>query len=163
MNKWARPSEWNSASTAASAGRSAPPAHLYFAFLSYSHHDTEDADWLHGELERFRVPSSLAGKLTTNGVIPKRLTPVFRDRHELAAADDLGEEIREALAASRCLIVLCSPAAAKSKWTNAEIETFKRIHPDGCLIAAIVAGEPFAGEIPGREAEDCFPPALCRK
>jgi len=40
----------------------------YYAFLSYSHRDKELADWLHRELEKFRVPSSLAGKLTANGV-----------------------------------------------------------------------------------------------
>ena len=115
----------------------------YFAFLSYSHRDEGLADWLHSEIERFRVPRNLAGQLTENGVIPKRLTPVFRDQHELAAADDLGEEIEEALANSQFLIVLCSPDAAKSHWTNAEIETFKRTRPDGCVLAAI-AGVAFA-------------------
>jgi tetratricopeptide (TPR) repeat protein len=147
---------------AARAVRSATPRlqHLYYAFLSYSHKDQTMADWLHRELERFRVPRSLAGQLTANGIIPKKLTPIFRDRHELAAADDLGEEIREALAASRYLIVLCSPDAARSRWVNAEIETFKRTRPDGCVLAAIVAGDPFASDVPGREQEECFPPAL---
>src|SRR6476469_6872765 len=135
----------------------------YYAFLSYSHKDQELADWLHRQLEEFRVPHALAGKLTEHGVIPKRLTPIFRDRHELAAADDLGGEIRNALAASQYLIVLCSPDAAKSRWTNAEIEEFKRNRPEGCVLAAIVAGEPFASEIPGREGEECFPPALRQK
>ena len=95
--------------------------------------------------------------------VPKRLTPIFRDQHELAAAGDLGEEIKAALAASQFLIVLCSPDAAKSRWTNAEIESFKRTRPDGCVLAAIVAGEPFASDIPGREDEECFPPALRQK
>jgi tetratricopeptide (TPR) repeat protein len=135
----------------------------YFAFLSYSHKDEEIADWLHSELEDFRVPAALAGKLTANGITPKRLTPIFRDEHELAAADDLSDEIEEALSSSRFLIVLCSPNAAKSRWTNAEIEAFKRTRPDGCVLAAIAAGEPFASEIPGREDEECFPPALQHK
>ena len=137
--------------------------HRYFAFLSYSHKDKEIADWLHDELEEFRVPHGLAGRLTENGVIPKRLRPIFRDRHELAAADDLGEEITAALASSQYLIVLCSPDAAKSQWTNAEIEMFKRTRPDGCVLAAIAGGEPFASDIPGREDEECFPPALRQK
>ena len=72
----------------------------------------------------------------------------------------MAEEIEAALAASQFLIVLCSPTAAKSRWTNAEIESFKRTRPDGCVLAAIAAGEPFASDIPGREAEECFPPAL---
>jgi tetratricopeptide (TPR) repeat protein len=141
-----------------------PRAHArYFAFLSYSHKDEELADWLHRELEEFRVPRSLAGKLTDNGVVPRRLTPIFRDQHELSAANDLGEEIREALEGSQFLIVLCSPDAAKSHWTNAEIESFKRRRPDGCVLAAIASGEPFASEIPGREGDECFPPALRQK
>lgn len=132
----------------------------YYAFLSYSHKDHELADWLHTELESFRVPSSMAGRLTANGVIPKRLTPIFRDRHELAAAGDLGAEIRSALAASQYLIVLCSPDAAVSHWTNAEIDAFKRTRPDGCVLAAIAGGEPFASDVPGREKDECLPPAL---
>src|SRR5690349_21604992 len=125
MNKWTRRFEMNGSSARSNEAAGTSHAHHYFAFLSYSHADSAEADWLHEQLERFRVPSSLAGKLTANGVIPKRLTPVFRDRHELAASEDLGAEIRQALELSRCLIVLCSPAAAKSKWTNAEIDTFK--------------------------------------
>ena len=132
----------------------------YYAFLSYSHKDKELADWLHRELEKFRVPSSLAGKLTANGVVPRRLTPVFRDQQDLAAGAELGEEIKAALAASQFLVVLCSPTAATSRWTNAEIENFKRTRPEGCVLAAVAAGEPFASEIPGRETEECFPPAL---
>jgi tetratricopeptide (TPR) repeat protein len=136
-----------------------PQTH-YYAFLSYSHKDKELADWLHRELEQFRVPRTLAGHLTANGVVPKRLTPIFRDQHDLAAADDLAEEIKAALAASQFLVVLCSPTAATSRWTNAEIESFKRTRPEACVLAAISAGEPFASDMPGREDEECFPPAL---
>jgi tetratricopeptide (TPR) repeat protein len=135
------------------------PQHFYFAFLSYSHVDAGWGEWLHDALEDFKVPSTLAGKLTAQGVIPKRLTPIFRDRKELAASRDLGTEIRGALTASRYLIVLCSPAAANSQWTNAEIDSFKRLRPDGCALAVIVDGEPFASEI-GREGDECLPPAL---
>jgi len=132
----------------------------YYAFLSYSHKDKELADWLHRELERFRVPSALAGRLTANGVVPRRLTPIFRDEQDLSAGGDLAEEIKAALAASQFLVVLCSPTAAKSRWTNQEIESFKRTRPEGCVLAAVAAGEPFASDMPGREAEECFPPAL---
>jgi tetratricopeptide (TPR) repeat protein len=132
----------------------------YYAFLSYSHKDKDLAEWLHRELERFRVPRSLAGKLTANGVVPKRLTPIFRDQHDLAATGDLGGEIKATLGASQFLVVLCSPTAAVSRWTNAEIEWFKQSRPEACVLAAIAAGEPFASEMPGREDEECFPPAL---
>jgi tetratricopeptide (TPR) repeat protein len=135
------------------------PQHLYFAFLSYSHVDAGWGEWLHNALENFKVPRSLAGRLTAQGIVPKRLTPIFRDRKELAASKDLGTEIRAALAASHYLVVLCSPAAANSRWTNAEIDSFKRLRPDGCALAVIVDGEPFASEI-GGEADECLPPAL---
>lgn len=135
-------------------------SHHYFAFLSYAHEDEELADWLHRELEQFRVPTPLVGKITDHGVIPRRLTPIFRDQQDLAAAKDLGEVIEQALANSQFLIVLCSPAAARSRWTNAEIDAFKRKHPDGHVLAVIGSGEPFASQIEGHEAEECFPPAL---
>jgi tetratricopeptide (TPR) repeat protein len=55
---------------------------------------------------------------------------------------------------------LCSPTAATSRWTNQEIESFKRTRPEGCVLAAVVAGEPFASDLAGHEHEECFPPAL---
>ena len=132
----------------------------YFAFLSYSHADAELADWLHEAIEQFRVPRKLVGRLTENGPIPRRLRPIFRDRGELAASGSLSEEIEQALIGSRFLIVLCSPAAVNSRWANMEIEAFKNFHPEGHVLAAIVDGEPFASEMPGRESEECFPAAL---
>ena len=144
-------------------GGSADRTPRYWAFLSYSHKDGATADWLHEALEKYRVPRSLVGRETANGTVPTGFSPIFRDRHELAASGDLGHTIREALAASRCLIVLCSPEAAASRWTNEEIIAFKKLHPKGCVLAAIVDGEPFASEMQGREGEECFPPALRQK
>ena len=136
------------------------PHQRYMAFLSYSHDDERDATWLHENLEEFRVPKRLIGQLTDMGPVPKRLSPIFRDRHELAAAADLGEEIEEAIAGSRFLIVLCSMSAARSHWINEEIKCFKRLHREDRVLAVILDGEPFASDIPGREHEECFPPAL---
>src|SRR5215212_9131917 len=161
MTKLARIQAWDRDRGSGSDSRAAGVRPLrYCAFLSYSHEDEATASWLHEALEKFRTPSSLAGRLTENGAIPKRLTPIFRDRHELAASGDLAATIREALDSSRFLIVLCSPAAAASRWVNAEIDMFKRHRPDGCVLAAILSGEPFASDVPGREAEECLPPAL---
>lgn len=141
--------------------RPAPPA--YRAFLSYSHADARWADWLHKALETYRLPPALVGKDVGHGAIPARLAPVFRDRHELAAASDLSAEITEALDEARSLVVLCSPAAAQSRWVDLEVATFKRRHPDRPVLAAIVAGAPGACDKPGEESEECFPPALRRK
>ena len=145
---------------AAQRVRRRAPQHRYMAFLSYSHKDSDTADWLHETLEQYRVPRRLVGQLTDIGAVPKRLTPIFRDRHELAASGDLGEEIEEAITGSRFLIVLCSPAAARSRWINEEIICFKRLHDEDRILAVIIDGEPYASDIEGREAEECFPPAL---
>jgi len=161
MTFFARPSDWTRAhKDAADATPLAGGSQHYFAFLSYSHQEQAIATWLHDELEKFRVPRHLVGRITEHGSVPRRLTPIFRDLKELPASGDLGSEIRVALGASQYLIVLCSPAAAKSRWTNAEIEAFKRARPEGGVFAAILAGEPFASEIPGREQEECLPRAL---
>lgn len=135
----------------------------YWAFLSYSHTDSEQADWLHKAIEQYGVPRNLVGRVTPAGAVPKRLSPIFRDRHELAASSDLGQTIRAALKQSRYLIVLCSPAAAASRWVNEEIVAFKKLHGEKRVLAAIVAGEPWTSEIEGREDEECFPPALREK
>src|SRR4249919_40581 len=145
---------------AASRDRRPASDRRYMAFLSYSHQDAAIADWLHEEMEEFRVPPRLIGKLTDHGPVPKRLAPIFRDRQELAAASDLSEEIEEAIAGSRFMIVLCSPAAASSHWIDKEIACFKRLHREDRILAAIINGEPFASDNADRAAEECFPSAL---
>jgi tetratricopeptide (TPR) repeat protein len=132
----------------------------YKAFISYSHRDELWATWLHKSLESYRPPRQLIGTQTARGEVPRRLNPVFRDREELASATDLGEVISEALRESRCQIVICSPNAARSKWVNEEILAFKRLGREDRIFCLIVGGEPNASDLPGREQEECFPPAL---
>jgi tetratricopeptide (TPR) repeat protein len=132
----------------------------YRAFLSYSHRDKAWADWLHRSLETYRVPSRLVGTRTAHGVIPRRLNPIFRDRDELASATDLGRKVNEALAHSENLIVLCSPAAATSRWVNEEVLVYKRMGRGERIFCLIVDGEPNATDLRGRESEECFCPAL---
>jgi tetratricopeptide (TPR) repeat protein len=132
----------------------------YRAFISYSHRDSKWASWLHGSLEKYRPPKALVGEVTDRGAVPKRLTPIFKDRDELPSATDLGELINAALAGSAAQIVVCSPQSAKSKWVNEEILAFKRLGREDRILCIIVDGEPNASDMPGREAEECFPPAL---
>src|SRR6202034_225629 len=121
----------------------------YRAFISYSHRDSEWADWLHKGIETYRPPRVLIGTSTVRGVVPKRLTPVFRDREELASATDLGTVISGALEQSACQIVICSPPAAKSRWVNEEILAFKRLGREDRIFCLIIAGEPNATDMPG--------------
>lgn len=127
----------------------------YRAFISYSHKDERWAKWLHGRLEGYRVPRRLRGSAGEFGVLPARLTPIFRDREDLASHGELGPRIQEALAESQALIVVCSPQAARSPWVNSEIITFKRLHGSARIYALIVAGEPNSGD-----EHECFPDAL---
>ena len=132
----------------------------YWAFISYSHRDTQWADWLHKALESYRPPKRLVGTKTARGPVPKRLTPVFRDREELASATDLGTVLTAALEQSACQIVVCSPQAAKSRWVNEEILAFKRLGREDRIFCLIVDGEPNASETPAQADQECFPPAL---
>lgn len=132
----------------------------YRAFLSYSHSDRAFAASLHRALESFRVPFKLVGTATALGPVPARLTPIFRDREELSASHSLSEAIEAALSQSSALIVVCSPSAASSRWVNEEIRFFKRLHGEKRIFAVIADGEPGATDMPGREAEECFPLAL---
>jgi tetratricopeptide (TPR) repeat protein len=102
----------------------------------------------------------LVGTSTAHGEVPKRLAPIFKDRDELPSATDLGVLINAALAGSAAQIIICSPQSAKSKWVNEEILAFKRLGREDRILCIIVEGEPNASDIPGREAEECFPPAL---
>ena len=134
----------------------------YWAFISYSHQDERWGKWLHHRLETFRLPKRLVGTSSPYPSIPAKLFPVFRDRDELPVSADLGRNISEALRLSRHLVVICSPAAARSRWVNEEILTFKRLGRSDRILAMIVAGEPNAADgKPGWAREDeCFPEAL---
>ncbi len=114
----------------------------YRAFLSYSHRDSRIAQKLHRRLEAYTVPRSLRGARVDGSVVHSRLSPVFRDRDELATASSLSHSIEQALDASEALIVVCSPAAVASPWVEAEIAYFRRRHPDRRALAFVVAGDP---------------------
>lgn len=132
----------------------------YWAFISYSHHDSRWGQWLHSAIERYRVPSHIVGKNTTFGPVPRRLFPVFRDRDELASSADLAASVREALAESRCLIVICSRYGAASRWVDEEVRVFKALHGDKRIVSLIIDGEPNAHDRPGGSSFECFPKAV---
>ena len=128
----------------------------YWAFISYSSADRAWARWLHRAIEGYGIPARLVGHPTPVGELsPKRLRPVFQDRAELPATADLGREIQEALAASRYLIVICSPPAAQSKWVAREIELFTYFRGPENVLALLVGGKVGAGD-----QRECFPVAL---
>jgi tetratricopeptide (TPR) repeat protein len=121
--------------------------HKYKAFISYSHDDEKWAQWLHRSLERYRIPKHL---VNATDLASNRLTPIFRDREELASASSLTDVIEKALAASEYLIVVCSAASMNSRWVNAEIEKFIALGGAERILCLIVGGEP----------PSCFPQTL---
>ena len=131
----------------------------YYAFISYSHKDSEWAKWLQHELEYYQLPSTLNGKPG----LPSSFRPVFRDEDELSGGD-LKPQITSALASSNYLIVICSPNSAQSKYVNEEIREFieigkakgddytKRIFP------FIIDGKPHQDD--NNKHLECFPEIL---
>ena len=124
----------------------------YKAFISYSHRDEKWAKWLQRSLERYRVPRRLVGKETAHGPVPTRLRPVFRDREDLSSASDLTARIIEELEGSEFLVVICSPAAAQSRWVSEEIRQFRQAGGNDRMLALVVDGDP--------HDDECFPEAL---
>jgi hypothetical protein len=129
----------------------AEPAKRYRAFISYSQRDKRTARRIHTALERYRVPKGVDA-----GAVPgRRLGRFFRDDEEMGASGSLGAALTGAIDDSENLIVICSPAAAQSRWVDAEVRRFKtRGAPS--VFAVIIDGEPHALD-PSRE---CFPPSL---
>lgn len=128
----------------------------YRAFISYSHGDEVWAKWLHRALESYRVPKKLVGALTSAGEVPARIRPVFRDREDFSSASDLSESVKQVLAESENLIVICSPNAAASRWVGEEIREFARLRRKARIFCLVVGGEPD----PKGTDESCFPPVL---
>lgn len=119
----------------------------YTAFISYRH---GEPDWhisrqIHRFLESYRIPRTLRRNGTDSGI-----GHIFRDEEELSASPSLPASIEDALAHSQWLIVVCTPASAKSKWVDREIEAFIEMHGRERVLAVLVDGDP----------DMSFPPAL---
>lgn len=124
----------------------------YFAFISYQRKDEKIADELRHKLEHYHLPSSVRKE---NPSFPKTIYPIFRDALELSGGV-LSEQIEQALAQSKYLIVVCSPNSAKSPWVNKEVQTFIRMGKERKIIPFIIDGEPNSKN----SDSECFPPAL---
>ena len=126
----------------------------FWAYISYSHHEGQIAQWLQERLERYKVPTELVGRKTGRGyMVPERLRPIYRDGLEAPNEDALRD--------SRYLIVICSPKAATSAWVNEDIRRFKAFGKENQILAVIADGEPNAtarSEVD--DSLECFPEAL---
>jgi tetratricopeptide (TPR) repeat protein len=129
---------------------------IYSAFVSYSSKDLRWARWLQKALEQFKLPKEMPADHPLRREGQNRLKPVFRDRDEMSASADLGQQINAGLAQSHFLIVICSPASAGSRWVDAEVREFQRLGRQTQILCIIVDGEPGSDDPVLR----CFPPSL---
>lgn len=130
--------------------------HKYKAFISYSHKDAKISKWLHKSLESYRIPKHLIGINARNGMVPAKLFPIFRDRDDLAATTHMTDAILDAVRESEFMIVVCSPASARSKLVNREIQEFKRLNGHDNILCLIADGVPFADD----PDQECFSDVL---
>ena len=125
----------------------------YSVFLSYNRGDGKAAQRIQRWLETYRLPRRLQGGGPAFDDDGRRLRPVFRDIDEMRAAPDIDEAVGQAIGASAYLVVLCSPAAAKSEWVAREIAMFRARHGDDRILPLLLTGTP----------ETSFPPALLHR
>ena len=109
---------------------------------------------MHRSLESYRVPSRLVAE--AGDPSRRRVAPVFRDREDLSSASNLSARLSEALAESENLIVLCSPAASRSRWVNEEVRQFLALGRRDRVFCMVVDGDP--GDLDSENTP--FPPAI---
>lgn len=124
----------------------------YVAFVSYAHRDSRQARWLHRTVEAYRLPRSVAEERA----LPPRLGRLFLDRSELPSSSDLSAAIQTALGEAENMLLVCSPAAASSRWVNEEVRRFRDLRGRERIFCLIVDGDPGLRDGPG----GCFPSAL---
>lgn len=88
-------------------------------------------------LETYRTPKPLQSE-----AFPDRLGHLFRDEDEIPASSDLSDQIKDALARSDHLIVVCSADTPGSRWVRREIELFQEMGKGDRIIPLLIAGEP---------------------
>ena len=119
----------------------------YDAFISYRHiePDLTIAKILHDIIEKFNIPKHLRTTLNEKNneslIENKHIFRVFRDREELSTKD-LSTMIKEAIADSENLIVICSKRTFLSPWCRKEVQLFKKIHGVNNIIPVLIEGEP---------------------
>jgi hypothetical protein len=117
-------------------------AAAFDVFISYSHTEAALAERLSRRIRRYRPPRAL-------GMGRRRLT-VFRDVERLTTQAELSDALRERIGGAHNLLLLCSPAAAQSKYVDQEVAAFVERKPRDVVHIVLAAGEPQAA----------FPPAL---
>lgn len=120
----------------------------YFAFISYNSKDVEWGKRLQRKLEGYKMPATLCSE---HGWERTPIKPVFFAPTDIQP-DDLNEEIKSRLRASRNLIVICSPRSAQSEWVGKEIAYFHSLGRGANIRFFIIEGVPNSGD----PATECY-------
>ena len=102
----------------------------YFAFISYKREgiDEKVANWIHTKLEKYPYPKEMVNSENYPDD-PERIRKIFIDTKELPVTDkDFTKKIKESIANSRYLILLCSSKSIQSKYVQKEVEYFLSTH-----------------------------------
>lgn len=124
----------------------------YFAFISFSSHDTHWGKRLQRKLEGYRMPVAMCNE---HGWERKPMKPVFFAPTDIQPGG-LSAELQERLRASRHLIVVCSPHSAQSEWVGREIAFFHELGRTDNIHFFIVEGAPHSGNA----LTECFNPIV---
>jgi hypothetical protein len=115
---------------------------VFDAFISYSHEDVKLAEKISRRIRTYRPPRALK--------LPARKLLVFRDVERLTTTPDLSGALIEKIDASKQLILLASPSAAKSDYVEKELKEFIARRGKDRLLLVLCSGDP----------ENSFPPTV---
>ena len=124
----------------------------YFAFISYNQHDVAWGKRLQRKLEYYKMPATLCSE---KGWKRTPIRPVFFAPTDIQP-NELSDELKARLEASRHLIVICSPHSAQSDWVGLEIAYFHSLGREKNIHFFIIDGVPNS-ENPETE---CFNPVI---
>jgi MTH538 TIR-like domain (DUF1863) len=128
----------------------------YWAFISYSHHDKRVARRLYNEISKHAVPREFRHQ--AGGGSPK-FNQLYLYEVESGARSELSSELREALDASRKLIIICSPFAVASGYVAGEIRYFQSLGRSADILCLVASGVPNSAD-EGHPEFECFPSPL---
>lgn len=123
----------------------------YAAFISYNCNDVKWGHKLHRKLVKYKFSTTLSHK---NRINRRPINPVFFAPYDIQP-NDLSEELKSRLRASKNLIVICSPNSAKSEFVGFEIDYFCQLGRQKDIYFFIIDGTPNSND-----ADECYNPKI---
>lgn len=124
----------------------------YFAFISYNQKDVAWGKRLQRKLENYKMAATLCSE---KGWKRTPIRPVFFAPTDIQP-NELTEELKVRLEASRHLIVICSPHSAQSEWVGREIAYFHSLGREKNIHFFIIDGVPNSND----PQTECFNPVI---